>query len=231
MFTFRQLFDATTGTYTYLVADLTVKKAAIFDTVMRQLDRDLSLIAELGVELAYCFETHLHADHISAAHLFRESSGCQIVVPDGSGIVDADYYILDQEVISIGDIQIKALSTPGHSDAHMAYCINDDTVLTGDALNIRGCGRTDERQGNPGVLWDSVHDKLFTLPDETRVFPGHDFQGRVISTIGEERLHNPRLVHKNRSQFIQFMQSLDLPFPKKMDWIVKVNRQCGLWDG
>jgi sulfur dioxygenase len=237
---FRQLFDQDTGTYTYLIADTETKAAVLVDPVVEQVDRDLKLINELGLALRYCLETHIHADHITGTGKLRELIGCQLIVPEHAYATCADRFIQDGELLQMGDVQIEAIATPGHTDSHMAYLIdhkliNYKRVLTGDALFIRGCGRTDFQSGNPGTLYDSVTERLFTLPDETLVYPGHDYRGQTVSTIGEEKRWNPRFVQqlgevsalKDRSSFIELMNNLKLPAPKRMMEAVPANELCG----
>ena len=177
---FRQLFDAETSTYTYLVADLDAKEAILVDPVLEQVDRDLKLLKELGLNLRYCLETHIHADHITGTDRLREATGCLGIVPEKAKAACADRHIRDGETLKLGAITIKAIATPGHTDSHNAYLVNDDRVLTGDALFIRGCGRTDFQSGDAGTLYDSVTQRLFTLPDETLVYPAHDYRGHTI---------------------------------------------------
>jgi sulfur dioxygenase len=234
MMLFRQLFDQETGTYTYLVADTPSRAAVLVDPVLEQVDRDLKLIQELGLTLRYCLETHIHADHITGSGTLRELTRCQTVVPEPAHAACADRLLQDGEVLSIGDVQVKAIATPGHTDSHMAYLVNSDRVLTGDALFIRGCGRTDFQSGDPGTLYDSVTQRLFTLPDHTLVYPGHDYRGHTVSTIGEEKRWNPRFVAqvgqpglKDRASFIEGMNHLNLSDPKKIMEAVPANERCG----
>lgn len=224
---FRQLFDPESSTYTYLIADRNLKEAILVDPVLEQVERDLKLLKELGLTLCYCLETHIHADHITGTDKLREVTGCLGIVPEGAQATCADRYIKDKEIFSLGLTAIDAIATPGHTDSHMAYLINGDRILTGDALFIRGCGRTDFQCGNAGDLYDSVMQELFTLPDETLVYPGHDYRGHTVSTIGEEKRWNPRFVGRNRQEFIEFMNNLNLPNPKKMMEAVPANERCG----
>jgi sulfur dioxygenase len=159
---FRQLFDQDTGTYTYLIADTTTQTAVLVDPVVEQVGRDLKLTNELGLTLRYCLETHIHADHITGTGKLRELTGCQGIAPENAHAACADHFIQDNEVLQVGDVQIKAIATPGHTDSHMAYLIKRDYVLTGDALFIRGCGRTDFQSGDPQALYNSVTQRLFT---------------------------------------------------------------------
>ncbi|WP_309734713.1 MBL fold metallo-hydrolase [Chamaesiphon sp. OTE_75_metabat_556] len=224
---FRQLLDSETGTYTYLIADLVTKEAALVDPVIEQVDRDQKWLKELGLTLKFCLETHIHADHITGTSKLRELTGCEGIVPEHAHVACASRSVQDGEVLRVGEIEIQAIATPGHTDSHMAYLVNGTQVLTGDALLIRGCGRTDFQSGDAGTLYDRVTQHLFTLPDETLVYPGHDYRGNTVSTIGEEKQWNPRFVGRNRAQFIEFMNNLDLPNPKKIAEAVPANERCG----
>jgi sulfur dioxygenase len=224
---FRQLFDRESSTYTYLLADQQTQEAILVDPVLEQVERDLKLLTELGLSLRYCLETHIHADHITGTAKLREMTGCLGIVPDKAQASCADQYIKDGEILQLASITIQAIATPGHTDSHMAYLVNQDRVLTGDALFIRGCGRTDFQSGDAGTLFDSVTQKLFTLSDETLVYPGHDYRGQTVSTIGEEKRWNPRFVGRDRQNFIEFMASLDLPEPQKIMEAVPANERCG----
>ena len=224
---FRQLFDSESSTYTYLLADLEQQKAILVDPVIEHLQRDLKLLKELDLILIYCLETHIHADHITGTGKLRAITGCLGIVPENAEASCADRHIKDGETLELGKIVIKAIATPGHTDSHMTYLINQDRVLTGDALFIRGCGRTDFQSGSPGQLYNSVTQKLFTLSDRTLVYPAHDYRGQTVSTIGEEKKWNPRFAGKDRQSFIQFMNNLNLPDPKKIMEAVPANQQCG----
>ncbi|MGB5770273.1 MAG: MBL fold metallo-hydrolase [Crocosphaera sp.] len=224
---FRQLFDEESSTYTYLIADPTLKEGLLVDPVLEQVSRDRQLIEELGLTLKYCLETHIHADHITGTGKLREITGCLGIVPENAHIACADRFLKDGETLQLGNVAIKAIATPGHTDSHLAYLVNQKAVLTGDALFIRGCGRTDFQSGDAGTLYDSVKQRLFTLPDETLVYPGHDYRGHTVSTIGEEKQYNPRFLGRDRSNFITFMNNLNLPNPKKMMEAVPANQSCG----
>jgi glyoxylase-like metal-dependent hydrolase (beta-lactamase superfamily II) len=224
---FRQLFEPETSTYTYLIADENTKEVVLVDSVIEMVERDLKLIQELGLTLRYCLETHIHADHVTGAGKLRSLTGCLGIVPKNANVDCADRFIEDGEILQVGDIKIKAIFTPGHTNVDMSYLINDQMVLTGDALFIRGCGRTDFQSGNSGKLYDAVTEKLFTLPDQTLVYPGHDYRGHTVSTIGEEKRLNPRFVGRDRDDFIQFMANLNLPNPKKIMEALPANQQCG----
>ncbi|MBD2772102.1 MBL fold metallo-hydrolase [Iningainema tapete] len=224
---FRQLFDHESSTYTYLIADPNTQEAILVDPVLEQVERDYHLLQELGLTLRYCLETHIHADHITGTAKLRSLTLCLGVLPENAQADCADQFIQDGEMLHVGSITIQALATPGHTDSHMAYRVNGDHVLTGDALFIRGCGRTDFQSGDAGALFDSVMQRLFTLPDQTLVYPAHDYQGCTVSTIGEEKRWNPRFAGRERASFIEFMDNLNLPKPKKMMEAVPANKRCG----
>ncbi len=231
---FRQLFDPETSTYTYLVADVETGEAVLVDPVLEWVDRDLQLLRELGLKLRYCLETHVHADHVTATGRLRELTGCEGIVPENAHVACADRTLNHGEVLRVGSIEIKAITTLGHTDSHNSYLINGDAegtlrarVLTGDSLLFRGCGRTDFQSGNAGTMYDHVSERLFTLPDDTLVYAGHDYKGFTVSTIGEEKQFNPRFLGQTRDSFIKLMNSLHLPDPKKIAEAVPANQRCG----
>jgi sulfur dioxygenase len=232
---FRQLFDSESSTYTYLIADLDTRGAILIDPVLEQVERDLKLLNELGLTLHYCLETHIHADHVTGTGKLRQITGCLSIVPEHAEAGCADRHIRAGETVQLKSVIISAIATPGHTDSHMAYLVNSKAsqemhstkLLTGDALFIRGCGRTDFQSGDAGTLYDSVTQQLFTLPDSVLVYPAHDYRGHTVSTIGEERRWNPRFAGRNRAEFIEFMASLDLPDPKKMMEAIPANERCG----
>jgi glyoxylase-like metal-dependent hydrolase (beta-lactamase superfamily II) len=227
MLLFRQLFDLETNTYTYILGDTAAGVAAIVDPVDTQAERDLALLAELGLQLRYSIETHIHADHVTAASALKAATGCVTVVPEGANAACADRAVRDGEVLTAGGWPIAAIATPGHTDSHMAYLAGGERLLTGDALFVRGCGRTDFQGGDAGTLYDSVTQRLFTLPEATRVYPGHDYRGHTVSTIGEEKRHNPRFAGRTREAFVRFMAELKLPLPHKIMEAVPANERCG----
>ena len=224
---FRQLFDKDSCTYTYLIADVVTREAALVDPVLEQVERDYTLLRELNLTLKFCLETHIHADHVTGTGKLREITGCAGIVPAGAQAVCANRSVNHREVLHLGSIAIKGIETNGHTDSHMTYLVDGTRVLTGDALFIRGCGRTDFQGGNAGTLYDRVTQRLFSLPDETLVYPGHDYKGHTISTIGEEKQFNPRFVGRTRDEFIVLMGNLNLPNPKKMMEAVPANQSCG----
>lgn len=228
----RQLFEPISSTYTYLVGCEETGEAVLIDPVIETVDRDLELLEELGLNLKYTLETHIHADHVTGAAKLREATGCKAAVPEKSQAGHADIAVRECEPLAVGSILIEPLYTPGHTDDHHVYYVEADgtaRVFTGDALLIDGCGRTDFQNGDSAVLYRSVHDKIFALPDDTLVYPGHDYQGRRVSSVAQEKARNPRLGGgKTVDEFIAIMAALDLPRPKKMDVAVPANRECGM---
>jgi sulfur dioxygenase len=227
---FRQLFEPQSSAYTYLVACDETGRAALIDPVLETVERDLQLLRELGLTLECTIETHIHADHVTGAARLRSETGCRAAVPEKSGASHADIAVRDGEPIVIGTLSVQPLYTPGHTDDHHAYFLDRGAgrLFTGDALLIDGCGRTDFQNGDAATLYRSVHDKLFALPSDTLVYPGHDYQQRHVSTVGQERERNPRLGGgKTLEDFVAIMAALDLPRPKKMDVAVPANRACG----
>lgn len=223
---FRQLFDHETCTFTYLLADTDTREAIIIDPVDMQLERDIGLIRELGLSLKYGFDTHVHADHITSLGRLRELSGCKIGLSAHANVACADIQLHEGDSFAFGAYRIGVLETPGHTDGCLSF-LCDGMVMTGDALFIRGCGRTDFQQGDAARLYHSITSKLFTLPDETRVYPGHDYKGMTVSTIGEERALNPRLT-LDQDAFVVLMASLNLPAPKRILDAVPANMACGM---
>lgn len=221
----RQLFDKESSTYTYLIADPRTKEAALIDPVDSQVERDVGLVRELGFELRYVLETHVHADHVTAAGHLRLRTGARSAA-SAAGAPCIDLKLGHGDELRLGDLTIAVLATPGHTDDSLSYLV-EGHVFTGDALLIRGNGRTDFQNGDPGALFDSITTTLFALPDATVVLPGHDYKGMTSSTIGEEKAHNPRLRDKSRDEFIAIMRSLALPPPKQLDVAVPANRACG----
>ncbi|HSK02104.1 MAG TPA: MBL fold metallo-hydrolase [Kofleriaceae bacterium] len=221
----RQLFDPQSSTYTYLVADPAARVAALIDPVLEQVDRDLALVRELGLTLTHVLDTHVHADHVTGAGRIRERTGARTCASKaGAPCVDAQ--LVEGDVIRIGEIAITAIATPGHTDDGLSYLV-PGAVFTGDTLLIRGCGRSDFQNGDAAQLHDSITRKLFALPDDTLVYPGHDYRGHTVSTIGEERRHNPRVAGRDRAQFVELMAGLHLPPPAKLAEAVPANRACG----
>ena len=223
----RQLFDDETSTYTYLLWDKETEDAILVDPVIGQVERDLRVSTNL--HLIFAVNTHCHADHITATgELKKRVPGLQSVISKSSG-ARADIMIEDGDEINFGNRFVTALATPGHTEGCMSFITDDGrAVLTGDALFVMGCGRTDFQGGSSERLYDSVHEILFSLPDECIVFPGHDYNGKTHSTIGEEKIENPRLhIGITKQQFVKFMANLNLPRPKLMDVAVPANLKDG----
>ena len=223
-----QLFDVESSTFTYFLVDRATREAMAIDSVDRQVERDLALIKRLGLALRYALETHAHADHVTGAARLIAATGALAAAPSGCGIAPANVQLQDGDVLLFGVAeQLRALHTPGHTAGSMSYAWRGN-VFTGDALLIDGCGRTDFQGGDAGALYDSIHGRLFTLPDITRVYPGHDYRGNAVSTIGWEKRHNARLTGRSRPDFIELMGNLKLPRPKMMDIFVPANRRLGV---
>lgn len=228
---FRQLFEPVSSTYSYLIACEQSREAVLIDPVLETVERDLALLDELGLTLKYTVETHIHADHVTGAARLREATGSKAAVPEKSAAAHADLSVREGEPIRFGGLALEPLHTPGHTDDHHAYVLKDGAtrrVFTGDALMIDGCGRTDFQGGDAATLFASVHGKIFCLPDETLVYPGHDYQKRFVSSVAQEKARNPRLGGgKTVDEFVAIMNGLNLPRPKKMDVAVPANRECG----
>lgn len=223
-----QLFDPATSTYSYLLWDEKTKQAALIDSVKEQIVRDDTLIKQLGLQLKYALETHIHADHITGSGLLRKAFNCQVAVHKNSDAECADILLSDGDTLKLGEETINIIYTPGHTNTDISYQIKG-AVFSGDALLINGCGRTDFQSGDAKTLYYSITQKLFTLHDETRVYPGHDYHGFTSTTIGREKNFNPRLGN-NRSQeeFVAIMNALILDPPARIDVAVPGNQQCGL---
>jgi glyoxylase-like metal-dependent hydrolase (beta-lactamase superfamily II) len=226
---FRQLFDPETSTYTYLLADEATREAIVIDPVIDQIERDAQLIGELGLALGFALDTHVHADHVSALGALRERLGARTVMSARAGVDCADVLVKDGDTLRFGSCGVEVRETPGHTGGCVSYVTLDRAMaFTGDALLIRGCGRTDFQGGDPAQLYRSVHDQLFTLPGATLIYPGHDYKGRTASSVDEERRHNPRLGGgRTAEQFAATMRGLALAQPRLMAIAVPRNARCG----
>jgi len=225
---FRQLFEPLSSTYTYLLGCEETGQALLIDPVIVSIDRDLAEISRLGLKLAYSVDTHIHADHITAALELKHKVGSKIAAPAFDKLPCADVCIEDGVPFQLGCIVLQPLHTPGHTAGHFAYLLAD-RLLTGDALLIEGCGRTDFQNGDADALYKSVTEKLFSLPDDTLVYPAHDYEGRRVSSIAQEKKRNPRLGQEcTQDQFRSNMANLNLPYPKFIDYAVPGNLQCGV---
>lgn len=221
----RQLFDPKTSTYTYLLADEATGQAALIDPVREHIDRDLLLLRELGLTLRWVLETHVHADHVTSAGPLSDMTGAQTVVGE-RGAACGHVRVKHGDVLQLGETSIEVLETPGHTDDSLSFRV-DGHVFTGDCLLVRGTGRADFQNGDPEALYDSITRVLFALPDDTLVWPGHDYRGQTRSTIGEERRHNPRIAGRSREAFVAIMNDLNLPPPRHIQEAVPANKACG----
>lgn len=227
---FRQLFDRETCTYTYLLADTETREAVLIDPVREHFERDSQLLDELELTLTHVLDTHVHADHITASGLLRRARGCRTAVSAHGGASCPDLLLEDGDVIQFGQHALEVRTTPGHTSGCVTYVLDDHTMaFTGDTLMIRGCGRTDFQEGDARTLYRSVHEKIFSLPDETTLYPGHDYKGRTCTTVAEERDHNPRLgADRSEDEFVEIMSNLKLSPPAKLHIALPANRNCGL---
>jgi len=224
---FQQLFDQDTGTYTYLLVDPTSREGVLIDPVRERTDRDRLLLEELGVSLRYLLETHVHADHVTGALRLRELTGAQIAISAGSGARGAEVSLVDGQRLRFGSLELVALATPGHTDGCMSF-VAGDRVFTGDALLIRGTGRTDFQHGSSERLYKSITEKLFRLPPETTVYPAHDYKGYTSSSIAMEMKWNPRVGGgRSEAEFVRIMGELNLAPPKRIGEAVPANLELG----
>jgi len=223
---FRQLFDAESSTYTYLLAGCAGGEALLIDPVQGQTPLYLQLIEELGLKLVIAIDTHTHADHITALGDLRSATACVTLMGERTRAECVSAQFRDGESLGCGGVRLRALYTPGHTDESFSL-VGEDRVFTGDVLLIRGTGRTDFQNGDPRDSYDSIFNKLLRLPDETLVYPAHDYRGCTVSTIAEERRCNPRLQVGSVEEYVQLMNDLRLPSPKLMDVAVPANLRCG----
>lgn len=224
---FRQLFERESSTYTYLLASRPGGEALLIDPVKSEMASYTRLIRELDLRLVFAVDTHVHADHVTALGELRKSTGCVTIMGNESRAECVSLKVKDGERIKIDGVELRVLYTPGHTDDSYSF-VMDDRVFTGDTLLIRGTGRTDFQNGDAGAQYESLFQKLLTLPDEMRVYPGHDYKGWTMSTIGEEKAHNPRLQVKSKDEYVRLMNGLKLDNPKQMDVAVPANLSCGL---
>ncbi len=222
-----QLFDSASSTYTYVLFDEQSREALIIDPVDEQLERDLAVMRQYGLTLLWTVETHAHADHITSAGLLAEHTGAKTAAPQGCGILTAAVQLVDGDTLTFGSQQIRALHTPGHTAGSMSFAWHNH-VFTGDTLLINGCGRTDFQSGSPEAMYHSLTQVLFKLPDETTVWPGHDYHGRTHSSIGAEKSGNTRVAGKTLAEFTAIMEALHLPKPKRIDEAVPANLTSGV---
>ena len=233
MLIFRQLFDPDSSTYTYLLADGQSGEALLIDPVFGQMPRDSALIRELGLKLVFTLETHVHADHVTGAWVLKEQWASRIALSADSGAEGADQYLKDRDRIAFGQRYLEVRATPGHTNGCLTYVLDDESkAFTGDCLLIRGCGRTDFQQGSARTMYRAVHAQIFSLPEDCLLYPGHDYRGLTVTSVGEERRFNPRLGGQlSENDFVGYMQNLGLPHPKQMDIAVPANLKCGRREG
>lgn len=235
---FEQLFDEESSTLTYILGDPVSCTAVIIDPVDHHIERDLAVLARHGLSLAWALETHAHADHITSSGLLARRTGAKTATPFHCSVTTCDLRLFDGDEVRFGNERLEVLHTPGHTEGSVCYLWRArqdgspdrvrNAVFTGDTLFIGGCGRADFQGGNAGELYDSITETLFTLPEETRVYPAHDYKGNRVSTMGEEKRNNPRLAGRSREEFVALMDNLNLPRPKLIDVAVPANRNLGL---
>ena len=229
MLIFRPLFDQESSTFTYLLGDLRSGKALLIDPVFELARRDTALLNELGLTLITVADTHCHADHVTGAWLLKQRTGAQIAISENSGVEGADIYLRQSDHLPFGNRYLEVRETPGHTDGCITYVMDDETMaFTGDTLLIRGCGRTDFQHGSAADLYRSVRTQIFSLPDATRLYPGHDYNGLTVTSVGEEKQFNPRLGGQISEQdFTGYMNNLGLDHPNKLDIALPANLKCG----
>ena len=226
---FRQLFDPPSSTYSYLLGDAAAGEALIVDPVFEHARRDAALLRELGLRLVATLDTHVHADHVTGAWLLRQRCGGQIALAAAAGAANADRLLQHGDRVAFGTRHLEVRATPGHTNGCLTYVLDDHRMaFTGDALLIRGCGRTDFQQGSPQRLYRSVHEQILSLPAGCLLYPAHDYRGLTVTSVAEERQYNPRLGGEvNEADFTGYMNNLGLPHPKLIDIAVPANLQCG----
>ncbi len=229
MLIFRQLFDPTSSTYTYLLGCSATREALLIDPVFEQVRRDAALITELGLTLAWTIETHVHADHITGAWLLKQKLGSSIALAAASGATGADRLLADGDRVEFGRRALEVRATPGHTSGCLTYVLDDESMaFTGDCLLIRGSGRTDFQQGDPRQLYRAVRSRIFSLPEGCLLYPAHDYRGLTVTSVAEEKRFNPRLGGEvGEGDYVGYMKNLDLPHPKKLDEAVPANLRCG----
>lgn len=224
---FKQMFDVESSTLTYLIVDDATHEAVLIDPVLANIESYIALMKALNCQLKYSIETHVHADHITASGTLRERLKIKTAVSEQCSPTNADMQLNAGDVLTVGSQTLKVIATPGHTPGSSCF-LWGDRLFTGDTLLINGCGRTDFQNGSATMLYESITKKIFNLPDETLIYPGHDYNGRRVSSVGQEININPRLAGKTEQEFVAIMQGLDLPKPSLMDTAVSANRRCGV---
>lgn len=224
---FKQFYDEVSSTLTYLLADEQSRQAVLIDPVTDNIDEYLDFLRHAELNLVYSLETHVHADHITGGGKLKALTHAKTAVSNACGAETADIQLQDHDEIEFGAEKIKVIATPGHTPGSLSFLWRD-RLFTGDSLLINGCGRTDFQGGDAGKLYDAITTRLFSLAPETLVYPGHDYNGRRVSSIAQEKLINPRLANKTKAEFVHLMENLNLPKPKLIDIAVPANRKCGV---
>jgi glyoxylase-like metal-dependent hydrolase (beta-lactamase superfamily II)/rhodanese-related sulfurtransferase len=227
---FRQLYDAVSSTYTYLLADEHSRQALLIDPVFEQIHRDLALLRELNLALKVVVDTHAHADHVTAAWMLKQKTGCRIALADAVGAQQVDLPLKHGDLVELDGVSLEVRATPGHTNGCLSFVLSDQSmVFTGDALLIRGCGRSDFQEGDAARLFDSITRQIFVLPDNCAIYPAHDYSGRTRSSVAEEKAFNPRVGgNANERDFVQYMNAMQLPHPKKIDEALPANMRSGM---
>lgn len=224
---FRQLFDSVSSTYTYLIGSRAGGEALIIDPVLEKVDSYIKLLEQLDVKLVKVIDTHIHADHISGIAELRDRTNCITIMGDATKADVVSMRVADNEVIKLEKLELKSLYTPGHTDDSFSFMMND-RIFSGDTLLIRGTGRTDFQNGDPYDSYNSIFERLLKLPENTLLYPAHDYNGNTVSTIGEEKKFNPRLQVNSAEEYVKIMNNLNLSNPKMMDIAVPANQQLGI---
>lgn len=227
---FRQLYDAVSSTYTYLLADEHSRQALLIDPVFEQMNRDLALLRELNLTLKIVVDTHAHADHVTAAWMLKQKTGCRIALADSIGAQNVDQPLKHGDLVEVDGVSLEVRATPGHTNGCLSFVLSDHSmVFTGDALLIRGCGRSDFQEGDAARLFESITRQIFVLPDHCAIYPAHDYNGRTRSSVAEEKAFNPRVGgDANERDFVQYMNAMQLPHPKKIDEALPANMRSGM---
>ncbi len=223
---FKQVFDTKTSTYTYLIASAKGREAVIIDPVLENVDEYIQLLKKLDLKLVKVIDTHIHADHVTGASKLKQATNCTTLMGEHTPADAVEIRVKDNEMINLDDLNIKSIYTPGHTSESYSFLL-DNYLFSGDALLINGTGRTDFQNGNSKDSYHSIFDKLLTLPEDTLLYPGHDYNGKKVSTIGNEKRFNPRLQVKNVDEYIEIMSNLNLSKPDMMDNNVSKNIQLG----
>jgi len=230
-FIFRQLFEPVSCTYTYILGCGVTKKALIIDPVLEMVERDATLISQLGLDLIYGLNTHVHADHVTGTgELRKKFPQMRSIIGNGAGDVQADIAVGNGDIIHFGKDCLEVRTTPGHTEGCITYVNHGSRMaFTGDALLIRGCGRTDFQGGSSHTLYHSIHNQIFSLPDDYLLYPGHDYTGQTVTSVAEEKQYNTRLL-QGEEEFVNIMKNLNLPYPHQIDKSLPANRVCGIYE-